>query len=649
MPQITSRRLRAAFVAVALVLSALPMSSVSAAPSTTHAVDPSTPRTANGWYRGPVKVTLDGGADAVRTEYRIDGGAWETYKGTQVLFDGTEATFDRWKMAPGGSFQLLPDGTMLTRGGLGMLWYPREFGDAELNFEWRDVNPTGQGQDNTLKAYGNSGVFARFPNPEEIAATPAEQRPACATEENRLAWIAIRCGQEFQIYDGKTGEVQKTGSVYNFKPLTLEQAKPDGDMDADWNTYGLRVVGGGDYTATVTRNGEVINEYTNSPGQISSRAGDPPTEQRQFATGYIGLQNHGNSDLIQFRNVSVDILSPLPITIAQQGRHTLEYRSVDAAGVVEEATSVALNIDYGAPQTSARLEPAQPGAGGTYTGPVTVALDAADGDGEVDKTEYRVDGGAWQTYVAETTLFDGTADSLARWRQAGPGSFTLTNDGTLLTTGGMGMLWYPEQEFGDAALKLEFREARTDGGFSNSGVFMRFPDPTSTQACEPPGRDEWVAIGCGHEIQLYDGPTGEVQKTGSIYNFKPTNLQQAKPTPAGEWNTYEVRTVGGGDYTITVLRNGEVINTFTNSPNQRSSRFQDPPTNLRQFAQGFIGLQNHGGSDLMEFRNIRVEDLTPDAAAFTVAGAGAHTVEFRSTDAAGHVEPIRSVSFTIAG
>jgi hypothetical protein len=30
---------------------------------------------------------------------------------------------------------------------------------------------------------------------------------------------------------------------------------------------------------------------------------------------------------------------------------------------------------------------------------------------------------------------------------------------------------------------------------------------------------------------------------------------------------------------------------------------------MRQFLKGFIGLQNHGDADAMEFRNIRVRDL----------------------------------------
>ncbi|WP_033325818.1 ThuA domain-containing protein [Promicromonospora sukumoe] len=208
-------------------------------------------------------------------------------------------------------------------------------------------------------------------------------------------------------------------------------------------------------------------------------------------------------------------------------------------------------------------------------------------------------------------LFDGTAEQLADWRQAPGGKFDLLDDGSILSTGGLGMLWHPGEELGDFSLKLEFKDVAPEGRYANSGVFTRFPDPRVARDDRPEcgqGTDDeaWVAIYCGHEIQLYDGPTGEVQKTGSVYNFDPNTLENAGVTPKGEWNTYEIQVVG---QQYTIIRNGEVINEFENSPGKESSRAGDPPTDLRQFLRGYIGLQNHSGADAMEFRNIRVRDL----------------------------------------
>ncbi|MER7168847.1 ThuA domain-containing protein [Micromonospora sp. NPDC000207] len=213
-------------------------------------------------------------------------------------------------------------------------------------------------------------------------------------------------------------------------------------------------------------------------------------------------------------------------------------------------------------------------------------------------------------------IFDGTAHSLADWRQAPGGSFALNLDGTIRSIGGMGMLWYAGQELTDYSIKMKFRDSSPGTTRANSGVFVRFPDPRIPLEDRPEGAcstlgsartsEAWVAIMCGHEIQLYDGATGETQKTGSVYNFQPLTLDQAGATPKGQWNDYEIRVVG---QRYTIIRNGVVLNEFDNVPGKQSSRAGDPPTDLRQFTSGFVGLQNHGNSDVMDFRDIRVRAL----------------------------------------
>ncbi|RKF29224.1 ThuA domain-containing protein [Micromonospora globbae] len=212
-------------------------------------------------------------------------------------------------------------------------------------------------------------------------------------------------------------------------------------------------------------------------------------------------------------------------------------------------------------------------------------------------------------------LFDGTAGSLRGWQQAPSGSFGIQPDGSLRSSGGLGMLWHT-RELADFSLKLQFRDIAPGTGRANSGVLTRFPDPRIPLEERPPGScgtvgsartsPAWVAIYCGHEIQIYDGESGEPQKTGSVYNFDPVPLAQAGATPKEQWNDYEIRVVGQH---YTIVRNGVVINEFDNTPGKQSSRAGDPPTDLRQFLRGFVGLQNHGDNDLIEFRNIRVREL----------------------------------------
>ncbi|ASR36364.1 cytochrome C [Prauserella marina] len=215
-------------------------------------------------------------------------------RGYEPLFNGTKASLADWQQAPGGNFAIQPDGSLRSSGGLGMLWYAgKAYGDFSLKLQFRDIAP-GENR-------ANSGVFVRFPNPM----TPLEQRPdgSCGTvgsARTSPAWVAIFCGQEIQIYDGEGGESQKTGSVYNFDPVPLADA--GATPKNEWNNYEIRVEG---QHYTIIRNGVVINEFDNVPGKESSRAGDPPTDQRQFRNGFVGLQNHGDNDLIEFRNIRV--------------------------------------------------------------------------------------------------------------------------------------------------------------------------------------------------------------------------------------------------------------------------------------------------------------------------------------------------------
>jgi type 1 glutamine amidotransferase len=195
-------------------------------------------------------------------------------------------------------------------------------------------------------------------------------------------------------------------------------------------------------------------------------------------------------------------------------------------------------------------------------------------------------------------LFDGTAGSLAGWKQAGPGSFTLSDDGTLTSSGGMGMLWYAGsgQGLGAYSLKLDWKMAGASGD-DNSGVFVGFP----------PSDDPWSAVDNGYEIQI-DATDVPEKTTGSVYGFRSADLNKRDRAlnPPGEWNTYEIRVQGER---LRVWLNGVKINDFTNT---------DPARSLRD---GHVGIQNHGAGDQVSFRDIRIREL-PAKASSTVASQG---------------------------
>ena len=206
-------------------------------------------------------------------------------------------------------------------------------------------------------------------------------------------------------------------------------------------------------------------------------------------------------------------------------------------------------------------------------------------------------------------LFDGTADSLAQWEQVGGGKFGLnTEDGSITsstTVDGMGMLWFPARQYGDFSLKLQWRDDAPGAGNANGGVFVRFPD---VHDHPEESRPEWVAIKYGHEIQVNDRPDGDMYKTGSVYGFDRVGLGGAGVTPKGTWNDYEIRVV---DQHYSVYRNGVLLNEFDNNGGQlfEPPRGDDPGTDGRRYASGYVGLQVHSTTDVISYRDIRIKEL----------------------------------------
>ena len=101
-----------------------------------------------------------------------------------------------------------------------------------------------------------------------------------------------------------------------------------------------------------------------------------------------------------------------PFTVSDQGEHVVEYRSRDAQGNMEPAKSVQIDVDPAAPVTTATLDPASPGPGGTYDGPVAVTLTAEDAASGVELTEYAIDGGELGEYSGPFTVSEAGAHTV---------------------------------------------------------------------------------------------------------------------------------------------------------------------------------------------------------------------------------------------
>lgn len=183
---------------------------------------------------------------------------------------------------------------------------------------------------------------------------------------------------------------------------------------------------------------------------------------------------------------------------------------------------------------------------------------------------------------------------LSGWEQVGPGEFVV-EDGLLKTVGGMGMILYPGEKFGDVTIRVVYKVKDND---CNSGVFIRLPEKPA---------DEWVAVNTGYEVQIDNGTRhvgGDYHCTGVLYSL---TKAMAHPQKApGEWNTMEITL--DGPRTI-VYVNDELVTDFTEGdPVPEKTRNFEPDRGPRP-ESGYIGLQNHDALSTAWFREVSVRPL----------------------------------------
>lgn len=202
-------------------------------------------------------------------------------------------------------------------------------------------------------------------------------------------------------------------------------------------------------------------------------------------------------------------------------------------------------------------------------------------------------------------LFDGKG--LDGWVVEGPDKdkdgkpMWSVDDGRIVCLGkGFGFLRYDRKEFGDFTLRVEYRFApkAKDNPQGNSGLGIRtikFDPKKSTQT-----RPSYAA----YEIQLLDdaGKPATAHSTGSLYRYKSTTANPAKPAP--EWNTIEVACAGPK---ITVRLNGETI---LDADQTEIPDLKDKPEGVaapkNKPLKGYVALQSHSGR--VEFRKVQIRE-----------------------------------------
>ncbi len=185
-------------------------------------------------------------------------------------------------------------------------------------------------------------------------------------------------------------------------------------------------------------------------------------------------------------------------------------------------------------------------------------------------------------------LFNGK--DLSGWKHVGPGNMTVEN-GLIQTHGGMGLLYWTGQKFGNGTLRVVYRMRDTN---DNSGVFIRIP-------VEP--REEWMPVNYGYEVQIDNHPEksdeDDYHVTGTLYSLTKPLAKPGKPGP--QWNTMEITL--DGPRTIVVL-NGVKVTDYAEGQSVPDKKYKFEPERGRRPNEGYVGLQNHSENDVVFFKEV---------------------------------------------
>ena len=196
--------------------------------------------------------------------------------GYRQLFDGKDLR--GWKHVGAGSFTV-EHGLLKTQGGMGLLyWDEGPFGDCEIKVVYRMTHEN-----------DNSGVFIRIPT------EPTEP------------WMPVNRGYEVQIDNhpelGGEDEYHVTGTLYS---LTHPLAKP-GKPGPEWNTMVIRLEGP---HTQVFVNDVKVTDYTEGQPVPPKKLSFEPDRGVRPDKGWIGLQNHSDKDVVEFKSIAVLSLGP---------------------------------------------------------------------------------------------------------------------------------------------------------------------------------------------------------------------------------------------------------------------------------------------------------------------------------------------------
>jgi hypothetical protein len=190
--------------------------------------------------------------------------------GWMQLFNGKDLT--GWKHVGPGSMTV-DSGLIHNHGGMGLLyWTAGKIGDCMIKvvFKMRDEND-------------NSGVFIRIPI------------------EPREEWMPVHYGYEVQIDNkpelSQEDEYHYTGMLYSLTKPIAKTGKPG----PQWNTMEITLDGP---RTIVVLNGTKVTDFKEGDPVPERKFSFEPQHGPRPDSGWFGLQNHSDNDVVFFKEVA---------------------------------------------------------------------------------------------------------------------------------------------------------------------------------------------------------------------------------------------------------------------------------------------------------------------------------------------------------
>ena len=319
----------------------------------------------NGWYRSAVQVDLAAGdatSGVAVTRYRIDGGAWQAYSGPFTISSDGNHTVEYYSEDVAGNREAVqsvqvpvdttpPATTATPAGTAGNAGWWRS--DVQVSLAASDA---ASGVAFTRYRVDGAAAWIDYAHPFVVSGDGAH------TVEYR-SWDRAGNTEAVQTLDLRIDTASPTSTI-----TTLS--------DGDWISGTVGVAG----TAADATSGVASVAWSSDGGSTWQGASGTTSWSASWDT-----------------------------TAGPDGDYLVCSRAEDVAGNREAETCITVHVDNTPPSTTTSPSGTM-GNNGWWQSDVQVSLSASDGSGiGVASTEYRVDGGPWQTYTGPFTVSgDGT-------------------------------------------------------------------------------------------------------------------------------------------------------------------------------------------------------------------------------------------------